>query len=104
MAENNSKQTSSQSQQIPPFGAPFAVPALDGWKKLIDEQMTRFASLSDEMQKIEQKNLEHARQAVDEAAKLTKESLAYAAQIGAEWRKLAMEATRRTAELFQAKA
>jgi methyl-accepting chemotaxis protein len=102
MADN--KQTSSQTHNSNGNGSIPHFPALDGMKKAMDEQMQRFHAMSDEMAKLEQKGIEQARQAVDEAAKLTKETLAYASQIAGEWRKLALEAARRTAELFNAKA
>jgi hypothetical protein len=93
MAETKSIPGISQAQQT-----------ADGFKKLIDDQINRFGSMTEEMAKLEAKGLEQARSAVDEAAKLAKESLAYAGQLGAEWRKLAIEATRRAAEMMQFKA
>jgi hypothetical protein len=77
---------------------------VDGFKKIIDDQLQRANSFQDELGRLEQKGIEQARAAVDEAAKLAKESLTYAAQLGAEWRKMAIEATRRATEMMTFKA
>lgn len=78
--------------------------AMDSWRKLVDEQVSRFTAMGEEVAKLEQKGLEQVRTAVDEAAKMTKESFAYAAQLSAEWRKLALEATKRASELISARS
>jgi len=75
--------------------------ALDAWKKVVDENISRMGSLYEEMAKFEGKGLEQARSAIDEFSKLMKESLSYATQYSGEWRKAVLEASRRTAEMLK---
>ena len=69
------------------------------WKKMVEEQLQRFAAVQDEMAKAEQRHAEQVRAAIDEHARMMKESLAYAAQLSSEWRKLSLDAARRSADV-----
>jgi hypothetical protein len=61
---------------------------------------THVQAAIEDLEKIQDKGLEQARNAADAAARATQEQLAFAEQIGAEWRKLMLAATRSATELF----
>lgn len=79
----------SQTQQAAETAFPFF--------GMFDDQLKRWDALQKEMAKLEQRNLEQARQMIDESAKLMKETLDYSAKLSAEFRKLAVDSTRRAA-------
>ena len=71
----------------------------DAWKKLVDDQLGRIQTFTDEMARYEKQAVDQATQAVDELAKLMKESMDYAGQLTAEWRKVAIDATHKAADM-----
>jgi len=70
--------------------------------KMAEEQFGRMEAFYRELNKLEEKRLAHAQEAIDEAAKLWKASMGYASRMASEWRNLAMAATRHTAEIVSA--
>jgi hypothetical protein len=88
-----SEKAASQAQQIK-----------DTWTKMVDDHVVRVTAAWDEVAKLEGKGLEQAQSAVAELATMQKETLAYFGQLSAEWRKLGLEATKRTADFFTARA
>ena len=85
-------ETTSQTQQTEFF------------KKMVEEQVSRTASVFDEMAKLEAKGVEQARHAVAEASKLAEETLSYTTQLAADWRKMSLAAFRKAADLWSVKA
>ncbi len=71
----------------------------DAWKKMVDDQLGRIETFTDEMARYEKQAVAQATQAVDELAKLMKESMDYAGQLSAEWRKVAIETTHKASEM-----
>lgn len=76
----------------------------DTWNKMVTEQTDRIAAMYDEVAKLEAKGFEQTRAALEETTKLVRSSLEYQMQLAAEWRKLALEATKRAAEMMNAKS
>jgi hypothetical protein len=74
--------------------------AQSAWKKMVDDQVSRMELGYAEMSRIQEQALAQNRQAMDDMAKLSRDSVDYFAQLGSEWRKLTLDATRKTAELF----
>ena len=74
------------------------------FKKMMDEQLNRTASMFDEMAKLEAKAVEQARRAVEESGKLAEETLSYATQLSADWRRMSLDAFRKAADLWTVKA
>jgi hypothetical protein len=82
-----------QVQQVPVF-----------FKKLVDEQVTRLQSFSDEAAKFEAKLLENLALAVDESAKQVKAGLTQVANLTAEYRRLSLETTQKLAGFLTPRA
>ena len=70
------------------------------WKKMVDDHVTRMELAYAEVARVQEQALAQNRQAIDEMAKLSRDSVDYFAQLTAEWRKLTLDATRKTADLF----
>ena len=73
-------------------------PFFQWWTSALQGQIRNLTALSGELQRLEEKSIEHAQNAVDETARLTKEALSAANQMHAAWRKMALEATTRSAQ------
>jgi hypothetical protein len=74
------------------------------WKKAVEEQINRTASMFDEVGKLEAKGVEQARSAVSEMGKLAEETLNYTTQLSADWRKMSLDAFRKMTDLWSVKA
>jgi hypothetical protein len=74
------------------------------WAKVWKDQLERLETMGKEIERVEQQSFEKATEVVDESARLAKETFAYGHKLGAEWRKASLEAARKTAELFGARA
>ena len=72
-------------------------PLFQWWTSALQGQIRNLTALTGEIQRLEEKSIEHAQNAVDETARLTKEALTAATQMQAAWRKMAIEATSRSA-------
>ncbi len=72
--------------------------------KAVEESVNRTNAVFTEFGKVDAKTSEQAGLMVDEAAKMTKESIAYSSALASEWRRLSLEAVKRTADMFAAKA
>jgi hypothetical protein len=85
--------------KLDPF-APFSqfTKVFETWAKMTDDSIARTAAFYAEMDKLEQKGIERAENAIVEMAKLTKDGLAYTAQVSAEFRKLSLESYQRATD------
>lgn len=99
MAENKTSQAQQNTPNVAPPNGGFYNP----FRGLIEEQLKRTEAFWKDVAEMEAKNAEQARAAIDESAKLMKETLDYGLKLSAEWRKMAMEATKRAADMSQAK-
>jgi hypothetical protein len=104
MADKTTSQAQQESTQSQQTG--WAPPGADFYRKLAEEQIGRMSAAFGELDKVQARILEQARQAIDESeaidesARLAKESMAYMAELGAEWRRIAMDAGRQAGERF----
>jgi hypothetical protein len=100
------KETTSQSQKKQPAFDPVVplVMGVDAWARIAEESMGRMQSYYDELAKLENNAYAKAQQYMSNFNQFMTDSASYANDIAAEWRKLTIDATRRTAELFGAKA
>ncbi len=73
-------------------------PLFQWWNTALQGQIRNLTALTGEIQRLEEKSIEHAQKAVDETARLTKEALTAATQMQAAWRKMAIEASQPAAE------
>ncbi len=89
MAET--KTTTSQAQQIP---------GVEQWKKLMDDQNTRFATMLDEVTKAHSKWIEYGNTQIDEMAELMKTQFNYVNELATGARKLGVESSRKAMEFF----
>ena len=94
-----SDKSSSQAQQNP---APFDPMAL--WSRWTQDGLVRVQAYCDELAGYEAKAYERAKTATNQLADLANESISYMTKLAAEWRELTLQATKRSADLFRAKA
>ena len=107
-----SKTKTSQSQQETtpnPFTAAFTNPLagfdpMEAFGRMAQDNMERIQSFYDELAAWEAKSYDRAKAAAEQLADLASESMTYLSTLAAEWRKVGLEATKRSAELFQPKA
>ena len=71
----------------------------DAWRRAVGDQVARAQAVTDELARVEARNLALARTLVDESARLSHATLTYAAQLSAWWHKLMAEAARHTLDL-----
>lgn len=91
-----SEKTSQTQQTFNPFSAmPGMSEAVVNFNK---EQVARFEQATAEWQKLADKNMKQAQEAVDEYARLMKESLSYFQKLSNEWQKMTLDAVKRTNE------
>jgi hypothetical protein len=89
MAEN--KTTTSQAQQIP---------GVDQWKKMMDDQNARFATMLDEVSKAHAKWIEYGNTQIDEMSELMKTQFNYVNELATGARKLSVESSKKAMEFF----
>lgn len=77
--------------------------AMDAWKKLMDEQMTRMSASFEEVGKLSEKSLNQTMTGIDEMAKLMKDTFTYANNLSTEWRKMTVDATRKATDAVKSK-
>ena len=70
------------------------------FKKILDDQIGRVELAYGEMARIQEQTMAQNRQALEDMAKLTRDSVEYWGQLTSEWRKLTLDASKKTAELF----
>ncbi len=76
----------------------------EGWRRLLDDNLSRFAAAQEQGAKLEAQAMDHLHAAVEQSATLAKQTLSYVAQLSAEWRKHTFEAARRLTDLVSARA
>jgi len=89
MAEN--KTTTLQAQQIP---------GVDQWKKMMDDQNARFATMLDEVSKAHAKWIEYGNTQIDEMSELMKTQFNYVNELATGARKLSVESSKKAMEFF----
>lgn len=72
------------------------------WKKVADEQWSRWEQLVTDMGRFQKQGVEHVGVAIDEVARAMKGTLEQASQIAEELRKAATEASKRARETVAA--
>jgi hypothetical protein len=71
----------------------------DAWRRAVGDHVARVQAVTDELARIEARNLARARTLVDESARLTHATLTYSAQLSSAWHKLMTDAARHTLDL-----
>jgi hypothetical protein len=85
MAET--KNVASQAQQ--------AVPGMDAWKKMMDDQNQRMGQMFDEASKAHAKWIEFGNNQIDEMTEFAKTGFNYVNELAADFRKLTLETTKK---------
>lgn len=85
MAET--KNVASQVQQ--------AVPGMDAWKKMMDDQNQRMGQVFDEASKAHAKWIEFGNNQIDEMTEFAKTGFNYVNELAADFRKLSLETTKK---------
>ena len=100
------KETTSQSQHKAPSFDPVVplIMGVDAWARIAEESMRRMQSYYDELAKLESTTYARAQKYMSDFNQFMADSATYAADLAAEWRTLSIDATKRTAKLFGAKA
>lgn len=84
---------SSQAQQM-----------TDLWKKMMDEQAGRVATVFEEVSKLEATQAVQAHKAIAESSKLATDGMDYMLKLNAEWRKQSMDLVKKSFELMTPKS
>ena len=95
MADKNPSQPQQQSLPFDPMAM---------WTRISQDSITRMQAYYDELATFEAKAYDRAKTATSQLTDMANESLTYATKLAAEWRALTLEATKRGAEMFRAKA
>ena len=90
--------TSQAQQNFLPFD-PMAI-----WGRMAQDNVDRVQQLYGELASYEAKAYERAKVATNQLSDLANESMTYAIKLAGEWRDLSIEATKRSSEMFKAKA
>lgn len=89
--------TTSQAQHAPAQ----AQQSKATWNDLVEDQVKRLTTISEEVGRLEARSAERATTALAEAAQIGKESVESAVRLSSEWRKLWLDTARRSADLVQ---
>jgi len=76
----------------------------DAFTKMTQEAMGRMQAFYDELAAWEGKAYSRAKQTSEQLSSLAADTMTYMTELAAEWRKVTLEATRRGAEMFRARA
>jgi len=90
MAET--KNVASQAQQ--------AVPGMDYWKKMMDDQSQRMGQVFEEASKAHAKWIEFGNNQIDEMTEFAKAGFNYVNELAADFRKLSLEATKKAMDFY----
>jgi hypothetical protein len=95
MADKNPSQAQQESSSFDPMAM---------WSRISQDSITRMQAYYEELATYEAKAYDRAKTTTAQLTEMANESLTYATKLAAEWRTLTMEATKRGAEMFRAKA